>query len=50
MGTVKKVNEWLVPQSIVVGVGATMALMIVPVIRNAIVSATSKVGSMIGLK
>lgn len=50
MASVKKCNEWLVPQSILTGVAVTMALMIVPAVRDSLVSVTKKVSDMVGLK
>lgn len=47
---VKKENKWIIPQSMITGMGVLLGAMIVPQIRKIVVDTTSKVSNMIGLK
>ena len=47
--TLKKKNEWLIPQSMITGMAIMALVMVIPDVRNAIVKGTSKIGSLVGL-
>lgn len=47
--TMKKKNDWLVPQSMLTGACIVMVAMIIPQVREMAVKATEKIGSLVGL-